>query len=266
MKGEAIGFAPPLLGPQPIRLALLERRDDLLVVEKPAGIVAWPHDWYRNRPTLWEALEHERQRGKPELMRLGLTGSGPVVAAEPDASGAALLATTPEALEAWRNAYGSGKIHLTHRLLARDRRPADGDERLIKSSLARAADEPRLRLGGYGAKKAQTRFRRVEVHKTWQLWDAESSFTRWHQIRLHAHAAGLEILGERLYANIAPPTLGRLQKTFRGDGEEPVFTGLALHLARITGGPPGVPALRVDIPDPRPWNRLYRWLLGHSRD
>lgn len=262
MSVGAIGFAPPLLGRRPVRLSLYEVRDGLLVVEKPSGVAAWPHDWYRDQSTLWEALEHERKRGKPEIERLGITGSGPVVAAEPEASGAAVLATTPAALEAWRNAYGSGQIKLVHRLVARDRRPAAGDVRDVQVPLGRLGAEPRLRLGGRFAKKAATRFRRVSTGKTWQLWEAESAFTRWHQVRAHAHSAGLEVLGESIYANIASPVVGRLRKGFRGDAERPVFEGLALHLARISGGPPGEPPLAVEIPEPREWNRIHRWLLG----
>jgi len=258
---KAIGFAPPLLGPEPLRLALYEHREGLLVVEKPAGLVAWPHDWYRNRPTLWEAIEHERLRGKPELERLGVTGSGPVVAAEPDASGAAVLATTPEALERWRNAYGSGLVRLNHRLIARDRRPSAGSERLVQVPLGRSGEVPRLRFGGQFAKKAQTRFWRIESGRTWQLWEAESSFTRWHQIRAHAHSAGLEILGESVYANVAAPVLSKLRKNFRGDGDQPIFNGIALHLAHITGGPPSEVPLAVDIPEPHTWKRLRRWLV-----
>ena len=75
---SAIGFPPPVLGKDPLRLPVIADSADWLALDKPAGIGVRDYPWDQQVPDLDTALNLQLRQGKPELKRLEATLFGSV--------------------------------------------------------------------------------------------------------------------------------------------------------------------------------------------
>jgi 23S rRNA (cytosine1962-C5)-methyltransferase len=172
------GAAPP---------CVLHEDDDLLVVNKPPG---WnthapaPHagegiyDWLKHREPRWASLAI--------LHRL-----------DKETSGLLAFGKTVEANRSLTAQFTAREVHKRYTLVTD--RPVPRDEFTVVSAIARAGERYEARPVATGGELAETRFRvlRREVGRTWV--EAEPVTGRTHQIRVHAAAEGLPILGDPLY-------------------------------------------------------------------
>lgn len=232
-----IGFPPPLLGFRPQRLPVIWQREGGFAVAMPNDVQILMDNWYPRTPMLAESINYQAAQGKPELDRLGVTKLGvtAIYTMEPDLSGVALFATTPEMAEFWRNAYGSDAFSLRIQFVA-EAAPAD-PELDCELPIARHSREKRSLVSHSSGKKAQTHFRRLERMGRFSLWEATTHFYRMHQLPLHASEVGISILGDTLYARSRPLFLSELKRSFRPakrKEETPLYEGLAMHLASLT--------------------------------
>jgi len=161
--------------------------DDLLVVNKPPG---WNthspaphagegiHDWLKHREPRWARLAI--------LHRL-----------DKDTSGLLVFGKTVEANRSLTAQFTAREVHKRYTLVTD--RPVTRDAFTVVSAIARAGDRYETRPVAAGGEQAETRFRvlRREEGCTWV--EAEPVTGRTHQIRVHAAAEGLPILGDPLY-------------------------------------------------------------------
>lgn len=161
--------------------------DDLLVVNKPPG---WnthapaPHagegiyDWLKHREARWARLAI--------LHRL-----------DKDTSGLLVFGKTVEANRSLTAQFTAREVHKRYTLVTD--RPVPRDEFTTMSAIVRAGDRYQVRPLAAGGEQAETRFRvlRREDRRTWV--EAEPVTGRTHQIRVHAAAEELPILGDPLY-------------------------------------------------------------------
>ena len=259
-----IGFPPPYLGPDPRRLTVLLNLKDVAVVEKPRGILGVAHDWYPRMPNLVEAINHQVDRGKMELQRLGIGRVGPVFGVDPEISGAVLLAKSPSDASFDRNQFGSREMNLVFSFFTRG--GAAEAELDCGLPLARHRAKPRLVVTKRHGKQAATVFSVREKFEGFSYWDARMDFCRLHQLRIHAAESGIPIVGERVYANVAPIFLSRLKPQYRarpGKIEHPLHAGVCAHLRQVRFNLPSGNAVTVDIPAPRTLELLHRKLRLH---
>lgn len=232
---EFIGFPPPLLGESPLRLPILDRGDGWIALNKPAGVAVREYPWDLGIPDLDAALNRQLSEGKPELLRLRAEIFGSVYYMDPVMSGLALFATNREALEFFRNQFGS--MHMQFRFLLVTPEVggdlSDGFE--TEAPLLPHYDKPKMIPSTAKGKRARTRFVRLQNASGWSLWEAYTNYPRPHQIRAHFALSEHGILGDSLYGGVAAPTLKDLMPKKRGPGmANPVFGGVALHLESVT--------------------------------
>jgi 23S rRNA pseudouridine1911/1915/1917 synthase len=158
------------------RLVVLYEDDDVLIVDKPAGLLTVPTE-AREKDTLWSRALHylqHRYGGRPH--------AGIVHRLDKDTSGALVFA---------RNRAAHHELQDRFRTHAIDREYADlVREPGLRRTIARAGQEGR---------RAVTRYETVERLGDAALVSIRPETGRTHQIRVHFSAGGHPILGDRVY-------------------------------------------------------------------
>lgn len=268
-KNAFIGFPPPLLGERPLRMPVLYSGDGLLAVDRPAGITGAAHSWYPHLPDLMEAINTQARSGKPELARLGVGEVKPVVMTDAECAGVTLYASGDQALEFYRNQYGSGQMTLRFVLLAHAQ--AGEDVRVCDLPLARhRGGQPRMVVSHTTGKQARTEFRMTENIGAYSLWEASTAFARMHQVRIHALESGLGVVGDTDYSREPPVFLSRIKpgyavrKSRAGDEERPLYPCPAMYLQSVELETQTGESLRIAGEAPTKFEVMLKHLRRHS--
>jgi 23S rRNA (cytosine1962-C5)-methyltransferase len=173
---------------------VLHEDDDLLVVNKPAGVNTHApspyagegiYEWLRHREPRWASLAI--------IHRLDKETSGVLVFSKTERANRSL--TEQFARRAVRKSY----------LLLTDRAVPQG-RLVVRSAIARQGDRYVTPDSSSQGQPAETRFRALKsVGEGCTLLEAEPVTGRTHQIRVHAAARGFPILGDALYGGTAYP-------------------------------------------------------------
>ena len=173
------------------RLAVLHEDPDVIVVDKPAGLLTVPTE-ARERDTLWSRVLQYLQ-----LRHGGRPYAGIVHRLDKDTSGAVVFARNRRALHALQDRFRSHDIDREYVALAGGSPPDSGtfDADLVRTkelrrTVARAGEEGR---------RAVTRFEVLERVRGAALVSIRPETGRTHQIRVHFSAAGYPILGDKVY-------------------------------------------------------------------
>ena len=185
-------------------LPILFEDDDLMIVDKPAGLVV--HPTYKNPDgTLLDAIT--ARGGRPSVVgRLDRFTSGIV-----------LIAKRPAVHAALQRALASAASEKTYLAIVRGTAEGRG---AIELPLASDPDDRRRRVVSSGGAPSVTMFERLETGtldgSTVSLLQCRLITGRRHQIRVHLAARGWPVLGDTVYGEAL-------------DG----FTRLALHAWRV---------------------------------
>ncbi len=229
-----VGFPPPLLGARPLRLPVLHDAPEWCALDKPAGVGTRAHPWDAAARDLDTALNVQLQAGKRELAGFAATLFGSIYYLDADVSGIVVFAKTKEAVETLRNRFGSRDGRFTFRFVARDVSDLS-DQWTADAPLLPHNVKPKMIPSTAKGKKCETHFRRLAVSGEWAHWEAICDFFRPHQIRAHAAAGGIPILGDTLYDGPAVPTLADLEsrKKRRAGLVKPAYQGLPIRLCTV---------------------------------
>jgi 23S rRNA pseudouridine1911/1915/1917 synthase len=237
---------PQQLVPEPMALAIVYEDDDLLVIDKPAGLVVHPGPGH-SRGTLASAvLAHA-----PAVANVGgQRRPGIVHRLDKGTSGLLVLAKT-------RHAYESLVAQLAERSVSRryvavvhgHMKCAEG---VVDAPIGRHPhDRVRMAIRPAGkGKRAVTRWKVVEHVGDFTLVEARLDTGRTHQIRVHLASLGHPVVGDEVYG-------GRRTRPKLG------LDGVALHAAHLAFVHP-VTEKRMEFSAPVP-QRIAR-LLSHLRD
>lgn len=185
---------PTTIEPEAVPLDVLYEDADILVVDKPPGMVVHPAPGAR-RGTLVNALAH----------RLGsLAGVGPadrpgiVHRLDRDTSGVLLVARSAGALEALARQFRERTVQKRYLAIVRGRvAKASGT---IDQPIGRHPRErKRMSVHGQRARTAVTRWQVVERLADATLVRLAPETGRTHQLRVHLAAMGHPVLGDRVY-------------------------------------------------------------------
>lgn len=197
--------APRQAPPAGIAARILLLRDDVLVLDKPAGLPV--HRGPRGGPSIEDWLEPLRM-GRRHLPQ-------PAHRLDADTAGCLVLGRTKPALAALGRIFAEGLARKTYWAVVRGG-PA-GDEGEIDAPLLKTSSAARgwRMVVDPAGQKAVTRWR-VLGRGAGTAWLELSPLTgRTHQLRVHCAAAGFPILGDPVYG---APEAGGLQLIARAIG------------------------------------------------
>lgn len=207
---------PSPIGAEDIPLSIVYQDSDLLVIDKPAGMVVHPAPGHR-AGTLVNALLHavDDLSGIGGVLRPGI-----VHRLDRDTSGLLMVAKNDTAHRALAEELRHRRIRRRY-LVAAWGHLAD-DEVSVDAPIARHPHD-RLRMAVVeGGRRAVTHFRRRERWPAAELLEAELETGRTHQIRVHLKHLGHPVVADSVY----------------GAGRERGFSnaarGWAMELARRT--------------------------------
>ncbi|MEJ2384153.1 MAG: RluA family pseudouridine synthase [Xanthomonadales bacterium] len=229
--GEAVGV--PESACAAVRAAVLYEDDDLLVVDKPAGMAV-----HAGSGLAWGLIDALRQDRPGQFLEL-------VHRLDRETSGCLLLARNGAELKRLGGLFRAGTVAKFYLCLLDGQLPQDRVE--VDAPLARVtAGQRRLVEVSTSGKPALTRFRRLESLAEGTYAEAELLTGRTHQIRVHAAHLGMPLAGDDKYA-------GReAQRQWRRRGLRRVF----LHAHRVVVPRPDGTTLELDAPLPDDLRRV----------
>ena len=197
--------------PEEIPLAILHEDEDILVVNKPAGLVVHPGsgNW---QGTMLNALLHHA----PQLA--GIARAGIVHRLDKDTSGLLVVAKTLEAQTDLVRQLQARTVKRHYLALAHGRVARDG---VVDAPIGRhPLQRTKMAVVG-GGRVARTHFHVLERYAHATLLECALETGRTHQIRVHLASIGHPLLGDTVYGP------RRAMQTL------PAFARQALHAWRL---------------------------------
>jgi 23S rRNA pseudouridine1911/1915/1917 synthase len=173
---------------------LLHEDDDLLVVDKPAGLLAVPTASDAEEDTVLARLQEYARRRWPRRPYVGV-----VHRLDRDTSGALAFALSPDVRAALRSLFRAHRMERWYAALVEGTPPADQGVVDLPVHDAYEAGRRRLARAGEPSRPARTRWRVTERFHGAALLEVELETGRQHQIRLHLAHLGLPVLGDAVY-------------------------------------------------------------------
>ena len=201
----------PRQAPPEIAARILLLRDELMVLDKPAGLPV--HRGPRGGASLEDWLEPLRM-GKRHLPQ-------PAHRLDTDTAGCLVLGRTKPALAMLGAAFAEGRAHKTYWAVVRGGPVEDSGviDRPLRKVSTRAAGW-RMEVHPEG-QRAVTRFRVLGRGGGTSWLELRPETGRTHQLRVHCAAMGWPILGDPLYGQAAPGGLHLLARAIRLDIDQP---------------------------------------------
>ena len=195
--------------PEALPLDIVYEDEDLVVVNKPAGMVVHVGAGVKSGTLANALLYHIRSLSRAG----GELRPGIVHRLDPMTSGLVVAAKTDAAHRALSEQFKARIVHKTYIALLHGRVAAEKGE--IRRPIGRDAwRRVKMRPGGIKPREALTRYGVKERFKNYTLVEAEPLTGRTHQIRVHFSFLGHPIVGDTMYG--APSRLrigGQDQKT-----------------------------------------------------
>ncbi|HYG59455.1 MAG TPA: RluA family pseudouridine synthase [Symbiobacteriaceae bacterium] len=209
--------------PEPMALAIVYEDAQVLVVDKPAGIVVHPVRDYQHGTLAQGVAYHLQQRGEQPVAR-------PVQRIDRETSGLVLFAKNPAV--AGQLAAELEKHKLERRYMALVRGRVEGEQGMVRVPIRRVWGHPVAREAAVGPRTPEQEALLAAAEAGGQVlrdeWKAagQPAVTHWqivrrwpeatmlalqletgrtHQIRVHMAHVGHPLLGDSLYGQAGPP-------------------------------------------------------------
>lgn len=246
--------------PQAIGLDILFEDDDLIVLDKPAGLVVHPAPGNEDG-TLVNALLAHCGDSLPGLG--GEKRPGIVHRLDRDTSGVMVVAKTEPALAALGRAFADRSIARHYLALVWGvASPTAGE---IEGDIGRdPRDRKRMAVVARNGKPALTRYRTLESYAAAaSLVECRLATGRTHQIRVHLSTRGHPLIGDPVYLRRRPAVAKLLPAQIRDACLD--FPRQALHAASLGFvHPRGGAELRFETEPPEDFKRLKNLLSSAS--
>ncbi|MEX0800282.1 MAG: RluA family pseudouridine synthase [Dehalococcoidia bacterium] len=188
---DEVAETPPAA--ETIPLAIVYRDDDIIVVDKPAGLTVHPAPGHPGG-TLVNAL----LTIAPELAELRDTmRPGIVHRLDKDSSGLLVVARSERARESLTRQLKDRTVDKTYLALVEGvPAPAQG---IIEAPVGRHPKNRKKMAVVAGGRDAETRYKVIEALGKYALLEAKPVTGRTHQIRVHLAAIGHPVVGDAVY-------------------------------------------------------------------
>jgi 23S rRNA pseudouridine1911/1915/1917 synthase len=197
--GERFVVAPTVVEATPAvpQLTILYEDDDMLVIDKPAGLVVHTSESGRVQPTV-AAFAAAHGVVDSDTARPGI-----VHRLDKDTSGVMVIAKNPAAKLELQRQFKERTVGKTYLALVRGR--LSQEEAIIELPIGRDRNRPVKRAVVAGARPAVTRYRSLRAYPKATLVEVELQTGRTHQIRVHFAHLGHPVVGDILYGDAKRP-------------------------------------------------------------
>ena len=200
-----ITFPPPEPGsplPEPIPLNIVYEDNDLIVVDKPAGITVHPAPGHTTHTLVNAILAH-----CPDITGLGdPMRPGIVHRLDKDTSGLLIVAKHATAQQYLISQFKTRSVSKCYLVLVKGRpEPAKG---IIEAPIGRDPGNRKRMAVVEGGRYAKTGFAVKEYLNNYALLEVTIETGRTHQIRVHLAAINFPVVGDRVYG-VKSPFLNR---------------------------------------------------------
>ncbi len=245
---EAAGEVEPEDGP----LSLLYEDDDVVVIDKPAGLAMHPGAGRRTG-----TLAHRLLHRYPEIAAVGgRDRPGIVHRLDLDTTGAVCIARNERSYLALQKAFGEREVHKSYLAIALGEVGPDAGR--IEEPIGRHPKHRRRMAVRSDGRSARTRYRVLGRVPGATLMELDLETGRTHQIRVHLLSLGHPLVGDSLYsgqrARSAPATTRGVLQAF----PRPALHAWKLSLSHPADGS----RLAISAPLPADLRDLWRALGG----
>lgn len=195
-----------------VDIPVLYEDDDVVVINKPAGIIVHPMNDTDRRPSVIGSLVASR----PGMKKVGESKLRPGVVHRLDraVSGVMVVAKNNATFEELKRQFAGREVEKEYAALVYGRMPKDTGTIDFKIARSKTLGRMVSRPEGQEGKEALTEYDVVDRFKTATLVDVKIHTGRTHQIRTHFKAIGHPVVGDTLYhtkiVNIRPIEMDRL--------------------------------------------------------
>jgi 23S rRNA pseudouridine1911/1915/1917 synthase len=186
---------PTELEPEPIQLDILFENDDLIVINKPAGMVVHPSAGHESGTLVHAVLAHS-----PDIYGIGgEQRPGVVHRLDKDTSGIILMAKNDTAYQELQRQFTKRTVTKTYLALV-DGKPKTQSGR-IETSIGRdPAHRKKMAVVPVNrGRAAVSQYGTLENFSDHTLLEVQPITGRTHQIRLHLAFIGCPVVGDRVY-------------------------------------------------------------------
>jgi len=182
---------------EPIELPILYEDDDVLVINKPAGVISHSRGKYWNEPSVASFV---RQKTSQLGDRAGI-----VHRLDRATSGVMICAKNAAALVWLQKQFSQRKVVKTYIAVIHGK--LKEAEAVIDVPIERNPKAPATFRAGSNGKPAQTRYRVLKIIGDNSIIELQPLTGRTHQLRVHLLYLGHPIIGDTLYGGLAAPRL-----------------------------------------------------------
>lgn len=190
--------------PPAIELPVLYEDDQVIVIDKPAGVLTHSKGALNNEATVASFIEPKLDGDFAGSNRAGI-----VHRLDRATSGVIITAKTPEALQWLQKQFSARKTKKTY--LAIVEGVLEPTEAIIDAPIARNPKKPQTFYVNQAGKPAQTEYKVLETFtnsgKSYSLLKLKPRTGRTHQIRIHLSYNQHPVVGDRVYGTAGPNLL-----------------------------------------------------------
>ncbi len=190
----------PVLSPVPLAIPIIYEDADIVVVNKPAGLVVHPGAGTHSGTLVEGLLATRNLPASDDPARPGI-----VHRLDKETSGVLVVAKTSAALVSLKHQFAARTVHKEY--IAQVEGNIAEDEGLIDAPLGRDPTHPRRMTVIPRGRPAQTAFRVLTRFTTTTLIMACPHTGRTHQVRVHLRYIGHPVCGDPVYGNDGPHLL-----------------------------------------------------------